>query len=88
MGKTEIIRRIAESVSGTFMPLSVKDLGGDYIGQTSPLVREICRKTRGYGRCIIIWSSAYAGSHPELAVDGAAGPAVPRRSKHMQQRAT
>jgi AAA+ superfamily predicted ATPase len=52
-GKTLIIRLIAESVSGTFMPLGVEDLRGGYIGQTSALVRELWRKARGYGRCVV-----------------------------------
>jgi transitional endoplasmic reticulum ATPase len=52
-GKTQIIRLIAQSVSSTFMPLTVKDLRAGYIGQTSALVRELWRKARGHGRCVV-----------------------------------
>jgi transitional endoplasmic reticulum ATPase len=52
-GKTEMIRRIAESVSGTFMWLGAADLRAGYIGQTAFKTREIWRKARGYGRCAI-----------------------------------
>src|ERR1700690_3719566 len=52
-GKTEIIRRIAESVSGTFLRLTMADLRGGFIGQSSSLVRAAWHRARGYGRCVI-----------------------------------
>jgi AAA family ATPase len=52
-GKTEIIRHIAESVSGAFMGLTLKDLADRYVGQTASLVQEGWRKARSYGRCVI-----------------------------------
>jgi transitional endoplasmic reticulum ATPase len=52
-GKSTIIRCIADSVKGTFMRLGAEDLCGEFIGQTSARVREVWRKARSHGRCVI-----------------------------------
>lgn len=52
-GKTEIARRIADSTSSYFMPLTGSDLKSGYVGQSGQFVRGIWEKARSRGKCVI-----------------------------------
>jgi SpoVK/Ycf46/Vps4 family AAA+-type ATPase len=52
-GKTEIARRLAESTSCHFMPLTGSDLKAGYVGQSGQSVRKVWEQARARGRCVM-----------------------------------
>jgi SpoVK/Ycf46/Vps4 family AAA+-type ATPase len=52
-GKTEIGRRIGDSVRCDFMRLNNMDFRGGYIGQSGERVKKIWEQARAHGRCVM-----------------------------------
>lgn len=52
-GKTEIARKIADSASCHFMPLSIPDLKAGHVGGSGERVRKVWEEARSRGRAVI-----------------------------------